>query len=268
MSQSVLSVLPYLDDQIHVGTDTDTLAQRYRSAQPYHHLVMDNFFSDDLLDGAVSEISALPDEAWVKHEDERLIKYNLRSATELREAGNRLMQLVHSAAFLFMLTEITGIRGLLPDPYLGGSGYHVIPKGGRFDVHLDRNTEFHSGLTRRLAMLIYLNHDWDPKFGGQFEMWDRDAQHCEKVVEPVFNRTLLFEIGPEAFHGVRPVTCPRGQSRKSFAVYYHTVGTEAIVPHNSIFSPKTYASKVTHLQRISREILPPILWRGVNAFRK
>jgi Rps23 Pro-64 3,4-dihydroxylase Tpa1-like proline 4-hydroxylase len=77
-------------------------------------------------------------------------------------------------------------------------------------------------------MIIHLNQEWKPDYGGQFEMLDANAERCEKVAEPSFNRTLLFEIGPKSFHGVRPVECPRALSRKSFAVYDHTFETEAI----------------------------------------
>lgn len=77
----------------------------------------------------------------------------MRSGVELGAAGAQLVSLVHSAAFLYLLSEITGIWQLLPDPYLQGAGYADMKRGDFFKVHSGRNIAYDTGLTRRLAMI-------------------------------------------------------------------------------------------------------------------
>src|ERR1700734_3474284 len=66
------------------------------------------------------------------------------------------------SSLLYLLSEITGIWNLLPDPYMHGAGYSIIPPKGKFDVHIDSNADLTNGLIRRLALIIYLNRDWSP----------------------------------------------------------------------------------------------------------
>jgi 2OG-Fe(II) oxygenase superfamily len=266
--QLATGIMSYLEDTIHLSDTLESLSLAYQTAQPFPHVVLDNMFSNERLNQLVDEMSALNREKWVRHEEERLVKSNLRSAVDLGETGWQFTALLHSAKFLYFISEITGIWSLLPDPYLGGGGYHVVPQGGKFDVHADRNTDHATGLTRRLAMLIYLNHGWNEAFGGQLELWNADATRCEKVVEPIFNRTLIFEVGDQNFHGVRPVTCPAGFARKSFAVYYHTVGSSSLVPHNSIYAPVFYGPSESKLRRAVKSVAPPILLRAIKGRRR
>jgi Rps23 Pro-64 3,4-dihydroxylase Tpa1-like proline 4-hydroxylase len=211
---------------------------------------------------------AINKKSWVQEDDDHLTQYNLRSAVDLGEAGYQLTALLHSASFLYLLSEVTGIWNLLPDPYLKGSGYHVIPPGGKFDIHADRNTAYESGLHRRLALIIYLNKSWKHEYGGQLELWNADASRCETVVEPIFNRTIIFQITDQNFHGVpATVDCPGGRSRNSFVAYYHTSSAaddDSVAPHSSIYAPSFYRRPKLSVSEIARDITPPIVRRTLK----
>ena len=258
------AVLSYLRLQLSLTKSVEELLEEYQSGDPYPHLILDNMFSEEVLDSLVDELPPFTSEKWVHERHDRLVKSNLRSAVDLGDHAFQFASVMHSAGFLYFVSEITGVRPLLPDPYLSGAGYHVVPAGGKFDVHADRNIDQNSGLERRLAMLIYLNKDWRPEYGGQLELWNQEGTKCEKVVEPIFNRTILFEIGDKNFHAVRPVTDGLGLKRRSFAIYYHSVGKN-LVGHNSIYAPAVYRTKTPLSRRIVRAALPPILY---NAFKK
>jgi len=258
----------HLKQPIRLPDTAENLHTQYVTAQPFPHLILDGLFTDEALEELLEEIPSLHDDRWVHHEERRLSKSNLRSAVDLGEIGYRHLSFLHSAAFLYLLAEVTGVWHMVPDPYLSGAGYHVVPAGGRFDVHADRNVDHNTGLTRRLAMITYLNKNWQPDFGGQLELWSTDASRCEVVVEPLFNRTILFEVADRNFHGVRPVE-KDGVERKSFAIYFHTVGLgdgKTAAPHNSIYAPTFYRSQ-TEMKRIVRDCIPPLLLRGVQRMR-
>ena len=90
------------------------------------------------------------------------------------------------------------------------------------DVHVDFNFIAARELHRRLNILIYFNKDWDPSWGGNIELWDRDVKTCVHSFSPIFNRCVVFETSDISYHGVSAVKCPDGRSRKSFAAYYYT----------------------------------------------
>ena len=250
-----------LGDKVNLPAPTAEILNSYKKAKPFPYLVLDNLFPDSVLQGMLDELPPLSASKWVHERKETLVKSNLRSAVDLGPCGYDFSAFLNSAGFLYLLSEMTDVWGLLPDPYLGGAGYHIVPAGGKFNTHADTNTDPNTGLFRRLAMLTYMNHDWEPAFGGQLELWNADATKCEVVVEPAFNRTVIMQIGDTNFHAVRPVFT-QSRSRISFATYYHTVGGKDFKPHNySIYAPDMYRKKVPLAKRIARELLPPIARR-------
>ena len=257
-------VLSFIRCPLTLAKGVEELRAEFGSAYPYPHLVLDNLFPEDLLSAMLDELPPPTSEKWVHERRDRLVKSNLRSAVDLGDRAYEFASAVHSAGFLYFLSEITGVKSLVPDPYLSGAGFHVVPAGGLFDLHADRNTDFHTGLERRLVMLLYLNKGWKTEYGGQLELWNQEATKCEKVVDPIFNRAVIFEIGDKNFHADRPVDPKFGLSRKTFVTYFHTVGKD-VVPHSSIFAPSIYQNKPSLVKRIAREVLPPFL---MNILRK
>jgi 2OG-Fe(II) oxygenase superfamily len=265
-----VDVLSLLNQRIHFNQSLKQMAASYRSAKPFPHIVIDHMFDDRLIDQLVDEMPSLTDEKFLYLDDAHLTQYGLRSAIELGETGFQLVAFLHSAAFLYFLSELTGIDELLPDPYLQGGGYHVMPPGGKFDVHADRNMAYETGLTRRLSLITYLNKSWKHEYGGQFELWNQDGSRREASVEPLFNRTVIFEIADQNFHGVpSPIASPDGRCRNSFLVYYHTAEALKTIPHSSVYS-RTFQKSGTALgdtrtvARIARAFCPPIVARAAK----
>ncbi len=260
----------WLENKIVLRESLSSLRQRYSTVAPFPNLVLDGLFPKELIDGVCSEIPSLGGKDWVHHKDDHQDKFGSRSAASMGEYGTRLTALLHSAAFLFFLSEITGIKGLLPDPYLQGGGYHVLPRGGKFDVHIDRKTDYIFGLRRRLALIIYLNEGWKPEYGGQLELWDKQGTACVTSIEPEKNRTVLFEVADGNYHGnPTPIACPPGQTRNSFIVYYHTIpedGQARTDLLSSVFAP-SFAKKQFRMRTFVRDLTPPLLFRALNRAR-
>jgi Rps23 Pro-64 3,4-dihydroxylase Tpa1-like proline 4-hydroxylase len=240
----------------------------YRAASPFPHLVLDNLFQSDILERLIAEMTGLHEQQWRLVESHSLERVRrMRSVEELGIAGIELVNLLHSASFLRLLSGITGIQQLLPDPYLQGAGYASMRRGDFFKIHTDRSVAYDTGLTRRLAMIIFLNKEWSPAYRGQLELWDAQATRCDVSIEPLFNRTVLFEVATPNFHGVpTPLACPVGRNRKSFIVYYHTVGAGGkvdVIPHSSIFA-QTALRKVPRVLALARQVTPPVLFNAAK----
>jgi Rps23 Pro-64 3,4-dihydroxylase Tpa1-like proline 4-hydroxylase len=123
---------------------------------------------------------------------------------------------------------MTGIQSLYPDIGLHGAGWHIHGTGGKLNVHLDYSLHPKLNLQRKLNLILYLTEDWDSSWGGGLELWSHDEQtnkpkKCEKVIDNVFNRAVIFDTTQNSWHGFpEPITCPEGTYRKSIAFYYLT----------------------------------------------
>ena len=131
------------------------------------------------------------------------------------------MAQLNSATFVSFLEKLTGIEGIIVDPSYNSCGLHSTGVGGRLMIHTDMNRHPHSGhvLHQVLNLILYLNPGWQDGWGGELELWTRDAKPDVRIL-PVANRAVLFATGTKSFHGhPNPVACPAGRRRNSIAVY-------------------------------------------------
>ena len=220
--------------------DPSGLQGGYLSAEPFPHIVLDGLFPDSELEGVLSEFPPAEAPGWRSFDnaEEKKLGYDHRTSV----VGPRIqgfMEFMNSWRMLEFLEKLTGIGGLIPDPYFGGGGPHQILPGGFLKVHTDFNWHPILQLDRRLNALVYLNREWKDEYGGHLELWDRDMKSCVQKILPVFNRTVVFSTTDFSYHGhPRPLTCPPGMSRKSVSFYYYSNGrpeSERSKPHDTIF---------------------------------
>ena len=112
-----------------------------------------------------------------------------------------LLEFVKGCVFLEFLESLTGIDGLIPDPYYEGGGLHPIVPGGFLKVHADFNWHKDLKLDRRLNVIVYLNRNWKEEYGGHLELWNREMTRCERRVLPIFNRCVIFSTTDFSYHG-------------------------------------------------------------------
>ena len=208
-------------------------AYNFQSADPYPHIMIDDFFSPALVDAVVAEI---PDyqkiktnkDAWETLADGTVAQFRKSFLSMEMRAGRLTRQLyweLNSADFLTFLARLTGIDGLVPDPYLLGGGIHETHRNGYLMVHADFNKHPELKLDRRLNIIIYLNNDWPDAYGGHLELWDKPMQHCVKKIAPLAGRCVIFKTGRDTWHGhPHPLNCPEGRARQSLALYYYSHG--------------------------------------------
>ena len=133
-----------------------------------------------------------------------------------------------SDKFIDKLSDITGISPLYPDIGLHGGGWHMSGKGGSLAMHLDYSIHPKMNLQRKLNLIIYLEEDYNPEWGGSLQFWSHDEKNKKplnkvKEIEPIFNKAILFDTTQNSWHGFpEPINPPRGKMRKSIAVYYMT----------------------------------------------
>jgi 2OG-Fe(II) oxygenase superfamily len=221
-----------------LNADPRALHEQYVSAQPFPHAVIDGLFPDDVLDGVLADFPR-PEEMQARFDNPTEKKLGFTYETPVRDKVREFLWTMSSAPVLQFLEALTGIGGLIPDPYFGGAGPHQIVRGGFLKVHVDFNWHPLLKLDRRLNLLVYLNKDWRDEYGGHLELWSRDMARCERKILPLFNRTVVFSTTDFSFHGhPAPLACPEGRTRKSVSFYYYTNGRpeeERSAPHDTVF---------------------------------
>lgn len=255
------------------------LHETYVNADPFPHVVVDNFLPQDLILKIVDNFPARP----VK--DEQLfelgnIGHHKRQIPPYSCNGfNRdVFAFFNSAPILKFLENLTGIKGLLPDPFFSGGGFHEISRGGMLGIHADFRLNKSLNLHRRINMLIYLNDNWQDEWGGELELWDKAMQ--EKVVSifPILNRCAIFSTNEDSYHGhPDPLNCPERITRKSIALYYYTASENISleVPNNPTVYVERPVNKISQKQQpltlkldlFLLKILPPKLYRLISRFR-
>ncbi len=212
-----------------------------------------------------------------EYDDARQAKLEYHRIEALPPPARDLLFFLNSSPVLEFLEKLTGISGLIPDPHLSGGGLHQIEPGGKLDVHADFNRLQRLKLDRRLNLLVYLNQDWKEEYGGHLELWDTSMTTCVKKILPLFNRCVVFSTTSNSYHGHPvPLTCPKGMTRKSMALYYYTNGRpeeEQTASHSTLFQnrpgvvaqPRKNYAKVA--KKVLRSLVPPVITQGIDYLR-
>jgi len=207
---------------------TSEMKKSYQGADPFPHIVIDDFLDANTIKEVEQEIRSMPEEIWNQNRDptsgEMLTQKNKLAIKDSRVLGPKsikTMQYLTSPTMLQFLEELTGITDLQPDPSFLGGGVHRIDKGGKLSIHADFNIHPETGKHRRLNALLYLNPNYKEGDQGCLEIWNKEMTNCVKLIEPLFNRLVVFTITDDAYHG-HPEPWKGEEYRLSLAFYYYT----------------------------------------------
>lgn len=219
--------------------DGKSLHERFRSALPFAHLVIDDVLPDNVVTSLVEEFPAPDARCWGLHKHEHSNKLACGDDAFFGEVTRQLIWEMNSSRFLRFLQSVSGIEGLIPDAWLAGAGLHQTSRGGFLDIHADFNFHPVWKLERRLNLLLYLNRDWQDEYAGHLELWDSKMQRCCSRIAPVANRMVIFQTSDYSYHGHPvPLNCPENRTRKSIAAYFYTSGcpsNEVSAPHSTLY---------------------------------
>jgi hypothetical protein len=242
------------------------LTAAYVGAEPFPHIVIDDFLPAEVVEMCLAHFpTELPAGAVTYDRAQERLKTQYLPET-LDEEVRTLFYGFNALPFIKLLENITGIKGLIPDPYFMGAGFHEIRNGGHLSVHADFNHHKPMNLERRINVLIYLNKDWRDAYGGQLELWDDAMETCVRSVVPECNRCVIFSTTSRSWHGnPQPVAHPGGVSRKSIALYYYTATwTDDRREHTTQFQVRKGSQDKVDWQTKARE-LADVVKRPVKA---
>jgi len=205
------------------------LKKDFQQNQPYPHVHLKEFLEREVAFEMATEFPGLATDAWTRYKHPNENKVGLAKRSLFPERLGEVVDELNSPAFVRWLSGLTGIPDLIADDMLEGGGLHQSGVGGFLNVHTDfSNHHYHKHWRRRVNLILYLNPDWEQRWGGALELWDRDMRRCVVKIPPLFNEALIFRTDEISYHGFpEPLRCPEGKSRKSLALYYYTIDSSA-----------------------------------------
>jgi Rps23 Pro-64 3,4-dihydroxylase Tpa1-like proline 4-hydroxylase len=247
----------------------DTYRQTFQTALPYEHVVLPNFFSEQIIQSIFEEFPDPLGELDWKHYDNPIEqKYALNNFSSLPTI-NKVFSYLQSEEVVGTMKQLTGMNDLEADPHLHGAGLHAYPHKGKLDVHLDYSIHPLSGKERRVNLIVYLNPHWKHSYGGDLQLWNADLTECKELVMPAWNTAVLFRTSDISYHGIpSPIQCPPGEYRKSLAIYYvSNARPEATKRYKAEFFPLLHQPIDDRLQKLydirkSRLITQNDLWES------
>ena len=215
-----------------IAVSSKQLNEYYYNQEPFPHLVFDNFLDETVARDAAYELKWLNDnfqqEEWrfnlQDHHQNQVLKRSITHLGNMLPTSRLISQYVNNTQFLAFLRDLTSMPELYGDWDYEGGGVHITPKNGSLNVHHDFNFlgDFENPVAyRKVNLLIYLNEEWDDSWGGNLELWENDLSKVRQIIEPKFNRAVIFNI-EDAPHGhPHPLMCPEDESRRSLAYYFY-----------------------------------------------
>jgi hypothetical protein len=196
----------------------------FEYAEPFRHVVIDNFFLPEIADKLSSEFPNPESSDVIKYINPLEIKMTCNRWDSFPSCTYRAFTMFGRDDFLNNIKYVSNEKDLWFDFGLNGGGWHMHGRGGNNNIHLDYNLHPKLGEQRKLNIIVYLTKDWCPAWGGGLELWSGNKQEPyskEKTIENVFNRAILFDTTQNSWHGLPDnINCPEGIYRKSIAAYF------------------------------------------------
>ena len=225
-------VMTMFDDK-HYACLSSGYADDYRNNDPFPHISFDHFLPYEVAYRLAKVYPNKTNEGWTVHSNERADRKFLGNETKVDPLFRCFMQATASRQFLLFLETLTGIGGLIPDPYYLGGGAMTAGRGDKLDMHIDFNWNYKLHVHRRVNALFYLTPDWQEEWGGALRVQDgQDGPYMEYL--PFFNRMVVFSTTEHSWHGQpEPISCPAGALRQVFSAFYYTAASDEQIadPH-------------------------------------
>jgi Rps23 Pro-64 3,4-dihydroxylase Tpa1-like proline 4-hydroxylase len=208
----------------------DNLKDEYQKNPPYPNCFIDNFFPSKTYANICATFPDPNSEIWKTPTNQHTIKKSVTKRGHLglkemlfNEDQRRVFMELNSSLFIHFLEKISGINGLIPDPYFAEGSYAMSRSNGMMDIHADFSHHDIIGLERRINIIIYFNDTWLEEYDGALNLYDKNLNIIKRIF-PFGNRVAIFTTSPDSFHGFPELLkCPSSMERRSINMYYYTI---------------------------------------------
>jgi len=212
-----IKISDYLGEWIY---DIESLNKKFIHNTPYPHIVIENFFREEVAKEIVKTFPDL-DNKWHLYYNPIEYKYANDDVDRYPRFIRDIFHLWSSDAFIDIMKRITEINNLEMDPYLHGAGLHCHPRHGRLHMHLDYEKHPYLDKERRLNLIYFTNNNWKEEYNGDLQLWEKNMSSCNKRIFPEFNKVVIFQTNDVSWHGLpNKIDCPKDIQRRTLAYYW------------------------------------------------
>lgn len=208
------------------------------NSYPYDHVIIDDFLDIDDYKSCYQNLLN------VQTRKENQLYDNARNGSKRQynsAEGNVDFQKVLDAFSNQELADIIANKfnydePLYPDPTFEGGGLTFSPPGTFLRYHADFNYSSNAERYRVINAILYLNYDYQTANGGHLHLIDPKSNTVEGVVEPVFNRCVMFKTNKNTPHGVNRNN--DDFTRVSFNCYFYSdkpLLQDEVEPHRTLW---------------------------------
>lgn len=205
-----------------IEREKEALREQFLSAQPFPHIAIDDFLVKGAAETLYDEAPTPDPNNKIKDPFFSKNRYQYPDYTGFSDNYMKFYQDITSDKFAKLISYITNEEIFIDKDFHGG-GVHLGLENAHLDMHADFNYHpKHEHWFRNLNLLLYLNKDWKPEYGGSLKL--EDARTGEKKeVEPLMNRLVIMHCRSYTLHGYDLTRYPENKARTSIAIYGYTL---------------------------------------------
>ena len=138
----------------------------FNDQKPFPYAIVDNFFK--------KSIAKKLEKEFLNYNDKNLHEYN--NYCEVKKSCNnwnlfppltyKIFTILNSSKILKIISKKLNIPRIFSDHGLNGGGWHLMPKNGKLNPHLDYAIHPKINLQRKFNLIIFLSHGWTKNCGG------------------------------------------------------------------------------------------------------
>ena len=239
----------------------DAIGRAFTTATPFPHVVLDDFLDPSVAAALLAEFPPFERGNSTGDDGRQGQKSTVERIRALGSSYARLDDAIKSTAFLTTLGRMTGMSGLLYDPFYLGGGTHENRAGAVLDPHVDFNYHPSERWHRRLNLLVYLNPEWEAAWGGSLQLYAdprKDAAPAVSIV-PAFNRCVIFETSERSWHAFDRIVQPPDKghvTRKSIALYFYSregPADQIAERHSTVYVPRALPARLIEGHTLTRD---------------
>jgi hypothetical protein len=204
----------------YLEENKEALRLTFLLAKPFSHIVVDHFCDEEKLQRLYADLP----EIQTKSRDYVFAanKFEKSAIRDISPFFTELYDDLTSERFQHILSFVSN-ESVFVDKDFHGGGIHQGKGNSFLDMHLDFNYHpRHPMWYRYLNLLLYLNWDWKPEYGGHLKLRDLRTGEQTAVAVP-FNRMIIQLTGRHTLHGYDLTHFPEGKYRTSIAAYAYCV---------------------------------------------
>jgi hypothetical protein len=204
----------------YIEANKEKFRNDFLTAKPFCLLAIDNFCKADKAEELYSQIPEIETQS-----ADYVFAKNKFEKSKFWTMGGIFQELyddLTSKRFEEWLKYVTNENVFVDNEFYGG-GIHQGKAGSFLDMHADFNYHpLKDTWFRNLNLLLYLNKDWKPEYGGHLKLEHSETGDKTEVDVP-FNRFVIMHSRGYTLHGYDPIKFPEGKYRTSIAAYAFTL---------------------------------------------